>query len=54
MKLIHLCAAVSTAVVVMLLFIGAGDAAGVVFCSGGMIELIGSEIVGKQSNDGVR
>lgn len=52
MKPIHMLAVVSTAISIGLLFLGASTAAGVVFGLSLLVELVGSILTGKQSNEG--
>ena len=52
MRSIHILAVVSTVVSIGLLFLGASTAAGVVLALSIVVELIGSILIGKQSNEG--
>ena len=54
MNLVHLFSVVSVVASLVLLVAGASGLAGVVFALGVVVEIVGSALTGKQSNEGTR
>ncbi|MFC5608120.1 hypothetical protein [Variovorax soli] len=54
MKYVHLCSVVILVASIILLIAGASGVAAVVFALAGLVEIVGSALTGKQSNDGMR